>query len=70
MNQQELAVELAAVKEQADKARTEIVAKIATLEEAVANAGVVSAEVQAALTDLKASVQATDDIVPDAPVQP
>lgn len=66
-NQTELANQLRGLKDQADKARAEIVAKIAALEAAMANGGPVTAEVQAAFDDLKASVQTVDDIVPDAP---
>jgi cell division septum initiation protein DivIVA len=52
---------------QNEKARVEVLAKIAALEEAIANAGNTTEEVDAALADLKASVQTDDDIVPDAP---
>lgn len=64
-NQEQLAAELVALKEQNEKAKAEIVAKIAALEEAVNNAGTLTPEVQTALGDLKTSVQGTDDIVPD-----
>lgn len=67
MNQQELADALAALKEQTDKARAEVVAKIASLEQAIIDAGNVTPAVETALADLKASVQASDDVVPDAP---
>lgn len=65
MTQAELAAELAAVKVQNDKARAEVLAKIQALEDAIANAGNTTPEVDAALADLKASVQTDDDIVPD-----
>ena len=67
-SQTELAGQLNQLKDQADKARAEIVAKIADLEAALANGGPVTAEVQAAFDALKSSVQTVDDIVPDAPV--
>lgn len=65
--QTQLAEQLAALAAQADKARAEVVARIAALEEALANSGEVSPEVMAAFDALKVAVQATDDIVPDAP---
>lgn len=61
------AQELRDLKAQNDKARAEVLAKITSLEEALANAGNTTPEVDAALADLKASVQTDDDIVPDAP---
>jgi len=67
MDQAELAVQLTALKEQTQKANAEIVAKIATLEQAITDAGNVSPAVEAALADLKASIQTVDDIVLDAP---
>lgn len=66
MDQTQLAAELAAIKEQNDKARAEVLQKIADLEAAIINAGNTSPEVDAALTALKASVQTDDDIVADA----
>lgn len=68
MNQAELTQALVDLKAQNEKARAEIVAKIAALEAAVAAGGTVSPEVEAALADLKASVQADDDLNPDVPV--
>jgi len=53
------------LKAQNEKAKTEILAKIQTLEDAIANGGNTSPEVDAALADLKTSIQGTDDIVPD-----
>jgi len=67
MNQAELAQALADIKTQADKAKDEIVAKVAELEAAIANAGSTSPEVDAALAALKGSVQGLDDLNPDAP---
>jgi hypothetical protein len=52
---------------QNEKARVEILAKIQALEDALTAAGQTTEEVDAALADLKASVQTDDDIVPDAP---
>ncbi len=65
--QAELAEQLAALAVQAEKARNEIVALIDSLEDALANSGEVSAEVMDAFNAVKARVQATDDIVLDAP---
>lgn len=65
--QNELAAELEALKAQADKARQEIVDKFAALEQAVADAGLVSDAVKAAMAGLKTSIGAVDDLVPDAP---
>jgi hypothetical protein len=69
MTQAELQAELVALKAQNEKAKGEIVGKIAALEAAIAIQGNTTPEVDAALADLKVSVQGTDDIVPDpAPV--
>lgn len=64
-----LAEDLGAVKEQLTKASTEITGKITALEDALANAGEPSAEVTAAVADLKTVAQSLDDIVADAPVE-
>lgn len=64
--QAELAAELRAVVEQNEKAHAEVVAKIADLEAALANAGNTTPEVDEALAALKASVQKDDDLNPDA----
>jgi len=66
MDQQQLAADLAALKKQTEKSKTEIINKIDTLEDAIVNAGQVSPEVQEALANLKTAVQGVDDIVPDA----
>lgn len=66
MDQAALAQELAAVKAQLDKAKAEIVTKIDALETAIANGGVTTPEVDAALADLKGTAQALDDLNPDA----
>lgn len=52
-------------KEQSDRFDAQL-AKIAALEAAIANAPV-TAEVENALTELKAATQALDDTIPDAP---
>jgi hypothetical protein len=65
--QAELAQQLRDITAQNEKSRTEILAKIADLETALANAGNTSPEVDEAVAALKASVQTDDDIVPDAP---
>jgi chromosome segregation ATPase len=67
MTQEQFAAELAAVKEQNEKAKAEIVAKLASLEEAIIAAGNVTPAMEEALASLKTSVQGTDDIVPDVP---
>jgi ABC-type transporter Mla subunit MlaD len=65
--QSELATQLTTLKDQVVKSRGEVLAKIADLETALANAGSTSPEVDAALEALKTEVQTSDDIVPDAP---
>jgi len=65
--QAELAQQLRDIKDQNEKARVEILAKIAALEDALANAGNTTPEVDQAVADLKASVQTDDDLNPDAP---
>lgn len=74
--QAELAAQLVALKNQQNKIAKEQsdrfdaqLAKIAALEAAIANAPV-TAEVENALTELKAATQALDDTIPDAPVEP
>jgi chromosome segregation ATPase len=67
MNQQELAQALDDIKAQADKAKDEIVAQVASLEDAITAAGNVTPEVQTALDALKGSVQSLDDLNPDTP---
>lgn len=64
--QAELRAELESLTAQNEKAKGEILGKIADLEAAIENAGNTTPEVDAALTALKTSVQGTDDIVPDA----
>ncbi len=67
VNQTELAQALADLTTQADKAKAEIVAKVADLEAAIANAGSTTPEVDAALAALKGSVQGLDDLNSDTP---
>lgn len=67
MNQTELSQALIALKAQNEKAKGEIVGKFAALEAAIANQGNTTPEVDAALSDLKVSIQGTDDLVPDEP---
>lgn len=65
--QAEFAVQIAALTEQNEKARAEVLAKIADLQAALDAAAAVDPAVLSAFDALKASVQADDDIVPDAP---
>ncbi len=74
--QEQVAAELKALKEQQNKIAKEqsdrfdaLTLRIAELEAAVANAPV-TAEVENALTELKAAAQALDDTIPDAPTEP
>lgn len=64
--QAQLAADLVALKAQTEKAKAEILAKIATLEDAIVQAALTTPEVDAALADLKTSVQGVDDLNPDA----
>jgi hypothetical protein len=66
VSQAEHAAALAALKDQVVKTRAETLEKIAKLEEAVANSGNTSPEVDEALAALKTAVQAADDDIPDA----
>lgn len=67
MTQAEELAFLQALKVQNEKAKAEIVAKIAALQAAIDNAGTTTPEIDAALADLQTSIQGTDDIVPDPP---
>lgn len=74
--QEQVAAELRELKAQQNKIAKEqsdrfdaLTLRIAELEAAVANAPV-TAEVENALTELKAAAQALDDTIPDAPVEP
>lgn len=64
--QAEHAQALRDLKDQNEKARAEMLVKFTALEEAVANAGNTTPEVDAAMAELKASIQADDDLTPDA----
>jgi len=66
MEQSELAAKLTALTEQTEKAKAEILAKLADLDAALQAADDVTPEVQAAFDALKGSVQGVDDIVADA----
>ena len=69
-SQIQLADDLNKLSDQIKKIGTETSAtlqKVSDLEAALASAGNVTPEVQAALDALKVQAQATDDLVPDAP---
>lgn len=68
--QAELAQELLALKAQVEKSKAEVIAKVKSLEDALANAGGTTEEVDAALAALKAVVQEVDDLNPDAEPEP
>ncbi len=63
--QAEFALQIAALTEQNEKARAEVLAKIADMQAAIDAASNVDPGVLEAFDALKASVQADDDIVPD-----
>ncbi len=65
MTQAELLQQLTDLTAQEEKAKGEIIAKLANLEAAIAAAGNTTPEVDAALAALKTSVQGVDDIVAD-----
>jgi len=64
--QAELAVQITELTAQNDKARAEVLAKLADLQAALDAAGAVDPAVLEAFAALKASVQTDDDVVPDA----
>lgn len=64
--QTELAQQITDLTAQNEKARAEVLAKIADMQAALDAAGSVDPTVLEAFAALKASVQADDDIVPDA----
>ena len=70
MEQKDFALQLTALKDQLAKAKTEITDKLTALGDAIDSADDVAPEVIAAFDELKAAVQAQDDIVPDAPTEP
>jgi hypothetical protein len=63
--QAELAVQITELTAQNDKARAEVLARIADLQAAIDAAAEVDPAVLEAFTALQASVQTDDDIVPD-----
>lgn len=67
MNQQELAQQLTELAAQTAKAKDEVLAQVADLENKIVAAGNLTPEVEAALAAVKESVQGIDDINPDAP---
>lgn len=68
--QAEHAQQLRDILAQNEKARTEVLTRIQELENALANAGATTPEVDEAMAALRASVQADDDLNPDAPAEP
>lgn len=77
MNQAELAAGLKAIQTQVGKVAAEqakrsdeLAAKIKQLEDIIAAGGDVTAEVTEALDGVKTALQALDDVIPDAPVEP
>jgi uncharacterized protein YoxC len=68
--QAELQSQIEILTAQAEKAKAEIVAKIAALQEAIENGLPVSDSVLWAFAALKAAVQGVDDIVPEAQPEP
>lgn len=65
MTKEELTQELESITAQNEKARAEIMQKLADLEAAVAAAGNTTPEIDAAVAALKASVQTDDDMNAD-----
>ena len=66
MEQKDFALQLTALKDQAEKAKAEILAKVQSLEDALDAADDVAPEVQAAFDELKASIQGIDDLNADS----
>ncbi len=64
--QAEAAAALAALAAQVDKAKAEVLAKIAELQAAADAAGAVTPELQAAIDAVGVAAQGIDDVVPDA----
>lgn len=69
-SQAELAQALVDLKTQLTKVAGEITGQIQALEDALANAGGTTPEVDAALAEVKTAVQALDDLNPDKPEEP
>lgn len=65
--QAQLAIALAAISAQLEKASAELVTEIQTLTDAVGNAGGTTPEVDASLARLQAIAQKLDDMNPDVP---
>lgn len=63
----ELPAQLAAINAQVQKSKAEIITRVAALEAALLASGELSADAEAELEALKASVQSVDDLNPDAP---
>lgn len=68
MQNKELYDAVAALSDQMNKVKTEIVTKVADLEAALNSSGSVPADVAAAFASVKAAVDTLDAIVPDAQV--
>lgn len=67
MTQQEAATKIDTLTAKTDKVREEVLEEIATLKGLIGN---VSPEVEASLARLEASVQTSDDVIPDKEVPP
>jgi ABC-type transporter Mla subunit MlaD len=67
-NQTEHAAQLEAVAAQVTKTREETLARVAELQAALDAAGTLTPAVEAAMAALMATVQVSDDVVPDAPL--
>ena len=65
--QAELATQLSTLVAQVVKSRNEIINHVAAIQAALDAAGNTSADVDAALAALRAELQITDDLIPDAP---
>ncbi len=67
MTQEEAVAKINALTAQTQKSNAEISLKLTELSEAIAAAGNVTPEVEAALAGLASVVQANDDLIADAP---
>lgn len=65
ITQAQVAADLVSLTSQVDKIKTEVTQKLQELATAITNQGNAAPEVEAALTALKTSVQAVDDLIPD-----
>jgi len=68
--QAQVAAGILELKVQLGKIGTEVTGKLTALEEAILAQGNASPEVELALAELKTAVQAVDNLIPDAPVEP